>query len=153
MALLRLAYVSKSLLAGDPREREHIADILLSSRRQNAEAEVTGALLATDYCFAQVLEGTQEAVEDTYGRITRDPRHQDIVLLLTEPIAARQFPEWSMAYIGPSQSAEEAVARVTQNLPADDGSSVARGLVTFMSQMLATCGDGFPAPNGPASSG
>jgi len=62
---------------------------------------VTGALLATDKCFAQVLEGEQEVVEETYGRITRDPRHQDIVLLLTEPIAARQFPDFSMPYIGP----------------------------------------------------
>jgi len=138
---------------GDPREREHIADILLTSRRQNSEAEVTGALLASDARFTQGLEGEKRAVEDTYGRITHDNRHKDIVLLLTEPIAARQFPEWSMAYIGPSQSAAEAVARVTQNLPADDGGSAARGLVTFMSQMLATCGDGFPAPDGPASSG
>jgi hypothetical protein len=141
VALLRLAYVSKSLLAGDPREREHIADILLSSRRNNEEAKVTGALLATDRCFAQVLEGEQDAVEQTYGRITRDPRHQDIVLLLTEPIATRQFPEWSMAYIGPSQSAEEAVARVTQDLPGTDKGEAAQGIVTFVSRMLATCGD------------
>jgi hypothetical protein len=140
MALLRLAYISRSRLAGDPREREHIADILMSSRRNNVEAQVTGALLATDECFAQVLEGEQEAVEETYGRITRDPRHHDIVLLLTEPIVARQFPDWSMAYIGPSQSAEEAVARVTQNLPGTDMGEAARDLVKSMSQMLANCG-------------
>ena len=78
MALLRIAYVSRSLLAGDPREREHIADILMSSPRNNIEVQVTGALLATDKCFAQVLEGEQEVVEETYGRITHDPLHQDI---------------------------------------------------------------------------
>jgi hypothetical protein len=152
MSLLRLAYISKSLLSGDAREREHIADILMSSRRNNAEAEVTGALLATDECFAQVLEGERAAVEETYGRITRDPRHRDIVLLLTEPIEARQFPDWSMAYINPSQSAEEAVARVTQNLPGTSKGEAARDLVTLMSHMLAKCGEGSPSSAGATSS-
>ena len=44
------------------------------------------------------------------------------MLLLTEPIAARQFSDFSMAYIGPSQSAEEAVARVTKTLPGTNNS-------------------------------
>lgn len=64
MALLRLAYVSTSAIAGDPREPESIADILMSSRRNNETAGITGALLATDDRFAQVLEGEQEAVEE-----------------------------------------------------------------------------------------
>ncbi|MGK2922459.1 MAG: BLUF domain-containing protein [Methyloceanibacter sp.] len=87
MALLRLAYVSTSAIAGDPRERESIADILMSSRRNNETAGITGALLATDDRFAQVLEGEQETVEETYARITRDRCHVDIVLLLKEPVA------------------------------------------------------------------
>ena len=42
-----------------------------------------------------------------------------------------------MAWIGPSQSAEEAVARVTSKLPACKTGQAARALVTLMSQMLA----------------
>jgi hypothetical protein len=53
-----------------------------------------------------------------------------------EPIKVRQFPEWSMAYIGPSQSADEAVARATRQLSSSDVDQVARGLMTFMSQLL-----------------
>ncbi|HUU24287.1 MAG TPA: BLUF domain-containing protein [Methyloceanibacter sp.] len=147
MTLLRLAYISKSLLAGDPREREHIADILMSSRRNNEETQVTGALLATEGRFAQVLEGEPKAVEEVYGRITCVPRHQDIVLLLTEPIAARQFPEWAMAYIGPSQPAEDAVARVTRTLPPTDDGDAARDLVAFMSTMIDGCSDAMARPN------
>ena len=52
MALLRLAYVSQSHLASNTQESAYIADILLSSRRNNEEAEVTSALLATDASFA-----------------------------------------------------------------------------------------------------
>lgn len=137
MSLVRLAYVSTSLLADDPNERRQIADILLSSRRQNEEPEVTGALLVTGHRFAQVLEGEREAVEAVYGRIVRDPRHKDIVLILYESIEVRRFPDWAMAYIGPSQSAEEAVARVTSKVPACKSGQAARGLVTFMSQTLA----------------
>jgi hypothetical protein len=136
MSLVRLAYVSTSLLADDPDERRHIADILLTSRRNNEESEVSGALLATDHGFAQVLEGEREAVEATYGRIVRDPRHKDIVLTLYESIEARRFPSWAMAYIGPSQDAEQAVARVTSKIPGCKSGQAARGLVTLMSQML-----------------
>ena len=136
MSLVRLAYVSTSLLADDPNERRQIADILLSSRR-NEESEVTGALLVTDHRFAQVLEGERQAVEAVYERIVRDPRHKDIVLILYESIEVRRFPDWAMAYIGPSQSAEEAVARVTSKVPACKSGQAARGLVTFMSQTLA----------------
>ena len=136
MTLHRIAYISTSLLAGTPREREEIADILLTSRRNNEEAEITGALLATDHCFAQVLEGERGAVEAIYRRIARDPRHTDVVPFLTDTIAHRQFPQWSMAYIGPSQPADEAVARVTRGLSSSNADQVARGLVTFMSQML-----------------
>ena len=117
MSLVRLVYISASLLADDPNERRQIADILLTSRRNNEESKVTGALLATDHNFSQVLEGERDAVEATYERIARDPRHKDIVLILYESIEVRRFPDWTMAWIGPSQSAEEAVARVTSKLP------------------------------------
>jgi hypothetical protein len=137
MSLVRLAYVSTSLLADDPSERRQVADILLASRRNNTESEVTGALLATDRNFAQVLEGEREAVEATYERIARDKRHKDIVLTLYESIEVRRFPDWAMAYIDPSHPAEQAVARVTSRVPGCKTGQAARALVAFMSQMLA----------------
>jgi hypothetical protein len=137
MSLVRLAYISTSLLADDPNERRQIADLLLTSRRNNAGSEVTGALLATDRNFAQVLEGERAAIEATYERIAGDKRHKDIVLTLYESIEARRFPDWAMAYIGPSQSAEQAVARVTSRVPTCKSGQAARALVTLMSRMLA----------------
>ncbi len=134
--MFRLAYVSTSLLASDPREREQIADILLTSRRRNEDADVTGALLATERNFAQVLEGERKNVEATYHRIVCDPRHVGIVPILMQPIETRQFPDWSMAFIGPSQSAQEAVARVAHALPGSAAGETTRELVTFMSEML-----------------
>lgn len=138
MALNRLAYVSRSSLPGNFQARETVADILASARRNNEAASVASALLVTDAAFAQVLEGEQEAVEATYKRITCDRRHHDIVLLLKEPVPERQFPQWAMAHIGPSQSAEEAVARASQTLPGTESGAMTRGLVTYMSRMLGT---------------
>ena len=147
MALHRLAYVSTSRLAGDPRERQHIAHILLTSRRHNAEAEVTGALLATDDRFAQVLEGEQQAVAETFGRISHDPRHQNVAVVMEEAIETRQFPHWSMAYIGTSQPAAEAVARVSDGVARSKAGDAARGLLTFMSEILeASPGGGSARP-------
>jgi hypothetical protein len=61
---------------------------------------------------------------------------KDIVLILYESIEARKSPDWSVvAYIGPSQSAEEAVARVTSKIRASKRGEAARGLVTFMNRM------------------
>lgn len=99
---------------------------------------MTGALLVADAAFAQVLEGEQGSVEETYRRITSDRRHHDIVLFLKEPISERQFPQWAMAHIGPSRSAEEAVARLTQNVPGTHSGALTRGPVAYNSQMLNT---------------
>ena len=64
-------------------------------------------------------------------------RHTDIVMVLMEPIDARQFPQWSMACIGPSQSAAAAAERVTSDVPHSRAGDGARALTNFMSRMLA----------------
>ena len=103
MASFRLIDVSTSRLSADPdEERRQIADILLPSLRNNEDVQVTGTLLATGHSFAQVLEGERADVEETYARIQRGPRHTDLVPILTDCIETRQFPEWSMAFIGRS---------------------------------------------------
>jgi len=47
------------------------------------------------------LIGTRadRAVERLYETLNHDPRHKGLLLLLSEPLAARQFPDWSMAYM------------------------------------------------------
>ena len=110
MSLFRLVYASTSLLSDEPDlASEQIERILLASRRNNEAAEITGALLFSDTNFSQVLEGPRAEVEGLYYEtLHQDPRHKDLILLLGEPLAARQFPDWSMAYIGPHQWAKQA---------------------------------------------
>jgi hypothetical protein len=45
-----------------------------------------------------VLEGPLSAVQSTFERIKRDPRHVDVSVLSCKPIENRNFARWSMAY-------------------------------------------------------
>lgn len=99
--LHRLVYYSRNCLtaAPDAMERE-VAQILATSQANNARVGVTGALMFNRGCFAQVLEGPQEAVEATFERIQQDARHGEVTLLSFGPAETRGFPIWSMAHVG-----------------------------------------------------
>jgi hypothetical protein len=99
--LCRLIYVSRNALPGSADQIEDaIAAILATARRNNARAGVTGALLYNPDCFAQVLEGESSGVQATYARIACDSRHRQTEVLCFEPIARRDFADWSMASAG-----------------------------------------------------
>ncbi len=101
MALIQLIYLSS---LSDMRLEAEIGKILESSVRRNQEDGVTGMLLYSNGNFLQVLEGETTDVEKTFVRICKDPRHYDIVELIREPIAERQFSQWSMGYQHLSES-------------------------------------------------
>lgn len=95
MSLMRLVYASRSRLVEGHRAAE-LGRIVATANRLNAENHITGFLLATPGAFAQVLEGAQIDVAETYGRIVTDPRHTGIRLLAEQPLRARGFSQWSM---------------------------------------------------------
>jgi len=95
MSLIRLVYASESRLV-DANRRAELDSILASARRFNDQNGITGFLLATEKAFAQVLEGPQDIVAETYGRIVVDGRHTALRLLAEEAIAERSFAGWTM---------------------------------------------------------
>lgn len=52
-----------------------------------------------DGTYLQYLEGETCAVSALYQKIEQDARHQGVKLLVQEPIAVRDYPEWSMALL------------------------------------------------------
>lgn len=96
-SLTRLVYSSESRLVEENRTAE-LKRMLSTARRLNEDNGITGFLLATTGAFAQVLEGRKETVEETYGRIMLDPRHDNLNLLLDTPIGARIFDKWAMGF-------------------------------------------------------
>ena len=108
--LYRVLYCSRNCLAGDASEvDEQVRSILAASRRNNARDGITGGLLFSKGCFAQVLEGPSQTVEETFERIQCDRRHNDVVVLEAGPITARLFPDWSMAFAGGNAAANPLV--------------------------------------------
>lgn len=72
--------------------------ILTASRRNNPGMGITGALLLVQDMFLQVLEGPQTAVEHTMQRISKDPRHSGVTVLLSTPADERSFADWGMGW-------------------------------------------------------
>ena len=111
--LYRLVYVSRNTVAGDEDVLgREIASILDVARTLNAATGITGALMYNGGCFAQVLEGEHDALQDTFERIQCDERHDEVRLLGLDPIAGRGFGDWSMAYVGRDETSRAAFARL-----------------------------------------
>jgi hypothetical protein len=106
-----LAYFSRNCVAEtEGALQTEIAGILRSARVNNRQFGVTGALLFSAGCFAQVLEGPLPGVEAIFERIQCDPRHRDVTVLHFKPIEQRSFAHWSMAFAGLPSPGEAPVA-------------------------------------------
>jgi hypothetical protein len=106
--LHRLVYYSRNRIPGTPAEVAAEVDaILASARRNNASISVSGALIFNAGIFAQVLEGASHDIEVIFERIQRDERHGDLQVLAFEAVQNREFPAWSMAYVGRSRAGQE----------------------------------------------
>jgi hypothetical protein len=105
--LNRLVYFSRNRIPGTPTEVAAEVDaILTSAQRNNSLLCVTGALIFNAGIFAQALEGARRDIELTFERIQRDERHSDVEVLGFEEVQNRQFPSWSMAFVGRSREGE-----------------------------------------------
>jgi hypothetical protein len=83
--------------------------IAVAAAENNARSSISGLLLYTPAYFLQVLEGDKVAVESTFARIGKDNRHEEIVTLLKRDIQERQFGNWAMRAVTPSQEVSAAV--------------------------------------------
>ena len=99
--LYRLIYLSRNTILGSNENvHQEIEQILAISRQRNAASGITGALMFNRKCFAQVLEGVHDQIQETFERIQCDSRHADVVVLDFGPVDTRRFSRWSMGYIG-----------------------------------------------------
>jgi len=109
--LSRLIYVSRLADAVDGHETRRI---LASSLTNNPRRCVTGALVFNSGHFIQWLEGSRSEISRLFAHIAKDPRHTHVELIDFESIAHRQFPDWSMGYIGEGVLNKALFARYSQ---------------------------------------
>ena len=105
MVLYRLAYVSH---ATDDVDVNDFHDIDHKASLHNRELGVTGCLLFCSGWFLQVLEGGLHEVNEIFGKICADKRHNQVIISEMRRIDKRLFPEWNMRFIfHPSRHAIE----------------------------------------------
>ena len=90
-----LIYLSQATV---PFDGDQLAHLLAQARQFNTAHGLTGILLYGNDQFLQVLEGEAATVHRLYARICQDPRHREVTTYADEPIAARIFSDWQMAY-------------------------------------------------------
>ena len=137
-AVTSLLYVSESVLRM-PDERHELTDIVNVACARNAKLDVTGALVFTGERFAQILEGSSGAVDELMTSICRDPRHKDVNVVQVIERGARQFPDWSMAYSGPSTYVDRHISPLFTTF-ADSQSQSARALVRLIEALVSEGG-------------
>lgn len=107
-------YVSRSCLA-HASAPEAIEKIVREAQAYNVTSDVSGALLYTGSRFAQLIEGSSEAISRLRGSISADERHDDLVLLSPAAWTEPRFAGWALAYSGPSEYIAAAVERAAAN--------------------------------------
>jgi len=92
-----ILYISKVMAADDgaiiPRG---FSEIFRVARKNNAQANITGALSYRNGHYIQILEGEELAVDQLFSKISNDRRHTEITVLINQSIVKRSFPDWDM---------------------------------------------------------
>ncbi len=107
--LYAIVYVSTAARALSLADLRHLQ---MRAQARNQQEAVTGVLLYADGAFMQYLEGPAGGLARVYDIIKSHPWHYGVIDLVREPIPAREFSEWSMAFrvvgaLGPSSQAEQ----------------------------------------------
>jgi hypothetical protein len=94
-SLIHCIYASRAAPGFDEGD---LPELLTAARAANATRGISGMLLYVERNFFQVLEGEPDAVDAVFERICRDPRHTRVTRIIHEPIADRDFGDWTMGY-------------------------------------------------------
>jgi len=115
MAILHHLLYHSRIVAPD-RADQDIADILSTARSRNSREGITGILVFSGGCFAQVLEGAPGSLAQVFEKIEADNRHIDINVLFNEPLEVRNFPDWSMGFVGADAKTSQVISATLANI-------------------------------------
>lgn len=88
-----LIYVSR---ACRPFPTNELHSLQAKALEANRAAGISGCLLYQDGQFMQLLEGQRETILALYERIRRDPRHDNLRLVMEAPVKRRIFRDWGL---------------------------------------------------------
>ena len=77
-------------------DEKTINEILSTSRKNNAQSNVTGTLICRSDLYFQYLEGPIDEVDKTFKKIQLDNRHKNIQKIKEDKTTRRLFASWAM---------------------------------------------------------
>jgi hypothetical protein len=96
MAVFQLFYVSRAAGALDSGS---VLALVHDARDRNEALRITGCLLFSGHCFAQVLEGDRRDVQALAERIANDSRHGAVRVLHERTRGDREYAGWPMGFL------------------------------------------------------
>ena len=133
MRLKTLTYTSRARL---DLTDEDLSDIHQTARHLNALDGVTGLLLFDGSRFLQVIEGSEEAIDNLVERLRMDPRHSAFEVRDERFVDRRSFEDWSMELLRVSAGYKAAREEVATILPPGVADPV-RDMILRMSGEMA----------------
>ena len=89
--------IYKSIARKDLAHKD-IKDMMQKASCYNSQNAITGCLVYHNRCFIHLLEGNEKLVRRLFGKISKDERHGDIVLLNLEENTFPLFSNFSTVY-------------------------------------------------------
>ena len=132
--LVRLLYASRAVDSSP----EAIENIITQSRQHNPSSGITGILCFGGNVFLQAIEGGRHAVNELYGHIQRDPRHQDVMLLYYEEIAERRFGGWTMGQVNLNHINTSILLKYSEKLELDPYAMSGSAALALLQELMAT---------------
>jgi len=132
-ALKTVTYTSRARLDLGEDDLRRIHE---EARHLNALDGITGLLAFDGARFLQIIEGTEEAIDDLIERLRGDTRHTAFEIRDERMVATRSFPEWSMEMCRVSAGYQNARSEIASLLPATTSDAV-REVALRMSDELS----------------
>lgn len=135
--LVRLLYASRAV---EPISDKLIESILQSSRKNNPQHGISGVLCSHSVgnVFLQVLEGGRPAVNQLYGNIVRDRRHQDVTLLHFDEIRQRRFSGWRMGSVDLNRVNLSTILRYSEKPTFDPFTMTGEAAMALLEELIDT---------------
>lgn len=132
--MVRLIYASRMARGV---VHDDLNDIMQTSRKNNEEQGITGALCYSTLGFLQCLEGPSDIINELYGSIIQDARHVDVTLLAYSDIHQRSFAKWAMAYIRADEVDSLLIRKYSAQCTFDPFAMSAQQALGFLAEIAA----------------
>ena len=134
---MKLTSVTYTSLARLDLQGPDLEDIHRTARTANALEGITGLLVFNGTHFLQVIEGSEEAIDDLVEKLRRDPRHTGFEIRDRQRVERRSFPDWSMELVRVKASYFDAKDTIADRLP-DTVPEAIRVRLLRMTELIST---------------